>query len=484
MEEKPELDGPRTLGRYVMHGEIASGGMAVVHFGRLLGPVGFSRTVAIKRLHAHLAKDPGFRAMFLDEARLAARIRHPNVVPTLDVLEEDDALYLVMDYVHGESLDRLLRNAGRQGEVVPPAIAAGIARDVLNGLHAAHEATSERGRPLGIVHRDVSPQNILVGIDGQARVLDFGVAKAQARMQLTAEGQLKGKIAYMAPEQVDQTALDRRADVWSLSVVLWEALTGKRLFVGDHPAQLMKVVLSQPIPSPREIAPHVPEALGTLVMRGLERDREARFESAEAMALAIAATGLSAPHHEIGAFATRVSGDSLTKRARVLADIEAGATSSGPFALPRPVAPDAELAAADASTLVATSLTNAETQRLERPAARGGRARPLAFVAVAAVAGGLGAAATVLIRTEPPAPAALSVAPAITPLASAPEPPAPPPVSAEPPALPPDAGPAKAPRTRAWKPPAPAKPAAAGRSDCVPPYIEKDGVRVPKLHCL
>ena len=190
------------LGRYLLYGEIASGGMATVHFGRLMGVVGFSRTVAIKRLHPHYARDPEVVTMFLDEARLAARIRHPNVLPTIDVVAADGEVFLVMEYVQGVPLSHLVQAATEQGRRVPPRIVSSILVDALNGLHAAHEATNERGEPLRLVHRDVSPQNIMVGADGVARVLDFGVAKAMGRLQTTRDGQVKGKLAYMAPEHL------------------------------------------------------------------------------------------------------------------------------------------------------------------------------------------------------------------------------------------------------------------------------------------
>src|SRR5262245_60206940 len=177
--------GYRIIGRYALHDAIASGGMATVHLGKLLGAVGFARTVAIKRLHAQFAKDPDFVAMFLDEARIAGRIRHPNVVPILDFVQDDGELLLVMEYVHGESLARLARSwRTSTGQGVPVPIALSIMSAALYGLHAAHEATDERGAPLDIVHRDVSPQNILVSHDGVARVVDFGVAKAAGRMQM------------------------------------------------------------------------------------------------------------------------------------------------------------------------------------------------------------------------------------------------------------------------------------------------------------
>jgi serine/threonine-protein kinase len=180
----------KILGRYAVYGEIASGGMATVHLGRLQGPAGFSRTVAIKRLHPQRARDPEFVAMMLDEARLAAGIRHPNVVSTLDVVASDGELFLVMDYVEGESLARLLKQSRAIGERVPLPIVSSIVTGMLWGLHAAHETKADDGTPLDIVHRDVSPQNVLVGIDGVARVVDFGVAKASRRVQGTESGQL------------------------------------------------------------------------------------------------------------------------------------------------------------------------------------------------------------------------------------------------------------------------------------------------------
>ena len=241
----------RVIGRYALYDAIASGGMATVHLGRLLGPVGFSRTVAIKRSHPEIATDPEFVSMFLDEARLAARIRHPNVVSTLDVVALEGELFFVMDYVQGESLSRLMRASKLLEQKIPPAIACTILAGVLHGLHAAHEAKSERGEPLNIVHRDVSPQNILVGVDGIARVLDFGVAKAVGRIATTREGQIKGKLAYMAPEQLSGDN-SRQSDIYAAAVVLWEVLTGERLFQADNPGELLNLVLHRKVPAPSE----------------------------------------------------------------------------------------------------------------------------------------------------------------------------------------------------------------------------------------
>src|SRR5580698_2040686 len=208
------VDRPRIVGRYAIYGEIAAGGMATVHFGRLLGPVGFTRTVAIKQLYPHFARDAEFVAMFLDEARLAARIRHPNVIQTIDVVADNGELFLVMDYVESEPVSRLIRLARGMGEPIPLRIATSIVCGALHGLHAAHEATSDRGESLGIVHRDVSPQNILVGIDGVPLVIDFGVAKAIGRAHTTRDGNLKGKVSYMAPEQLEGRAT-RRSDIFA-----------------------------------------------------------------------------------------------------------------------------------------------------------------------------------------------------------------------------------------------------------------------------
>jgi serine/threonine protein kinase len=245
-----ELRSSTIGGRYALCGEIASGGMATVHLARQVGAAGFARIVAIKRLHARYARDPEFVAMFLDEARIVARIRHPNVVQTIDVVAEDGELFLVMEYIHGESLLRLTQMSNRAGRGLPVPVAAAIMVGALHGLQEAHDARGETGEPLGIVHRDVSPHNILVGTDGAARVLDFGVAKASQRIQTTLEGQLKGKLSYMAPEQITSRPMDRRTDVYAASVVMWEALTGTKLFQGDSEGAVLNQILLETPRSP------------------------------------------------------------------------------------------------------------------------------------------------------------------------------------------------------------------------------------------
>jgi serine/threonine-protein kinase len=303
--------------------------MATVHFGRLLGVVGFAKTVAIKRLHPQLAKDPEFVSMFLDEARLAARIRHPNVVSTLDVVALHGELFLVMEYVQGDSLRQLVRAASHDGSRMPPGIAAAILVGTLHGLHAAHEARSEQGEPLGIVHRDVSPQNILVGIDGVTRVLDFGVAKAAGRAQTTREGQLKGKLAYMSPEQLMGRGVTRSTDIFAASIVLWEALTGRRLFGGESEGEIVKKVLDAHADPPSKYVPELPRQLDELVLRGLAREPGARYASAREMARALEKCLPLAPASDIGEYVEKMAGPTLAKRAERIAKIESGSLTSG-----------------------------------------------------------------------------------------------------------------------------------------------------------
>jgi eukaryotic-like serine/threonine-protein kinase len=312
----------RTIGRYALHAEIASGGMATVHLGRLLGPVGFARTVAIKRLHPPLAKDPEFVAMFLDEARLAARIRHPNVVSTLDVVATEGELFVVMEYVPGESLARLLRAVRTNKEMVPVPIATTIMVGVLHGLHAAHEARDERGEPLRIVHRDVSPHNILVGTDGDAHVIDFGIAKARGRMQVTRQGQIKGKLSYMPSEQLLGKPLDHRADIFAASIVLWEALSGQRLFQGTDDGDIYAKVLLGKVDPPSLHAPGLSPEIDAIVLKGLARDREERYATAREMAMALEAATPLAPPSQVGRWVEELVGDSLAERTEQIAGIE------------------------------------------------------------------------------------------------------------------------------------------------------------------
>jgi serine/threonine protein kinase len=313
---------PKHLGRYSLFDVVASGGMATVHFGRLGGPVGFARTVAIKCLHPQFARSPDFVTMFLDEARLAARIRHPNVVATLDVVAREGELFLVMEYIQGESFGRLLRASVASGIRTSPAIISAVMVGVLLGLHAAHEAKTEQGEALSIVHRDVSPQNILVGVDGVARVLDFGVAKATSRLQTTGEDVLKGKLAYMSPEQISKTQVDRRTDIFAASVVLWEALTGSRLFAGDDVGGTVAHILSGPIEKPSRLVSGLDPAVDEVVLRGLARKPDDRYSTAREMAKALEAALAPASAMRVGDWVESLAGAALQLRAATVARIE------------------------------------------------------------------------------------------------------------------------------------------------------------------
>ena len=314
---------PLQIGRYVLHGEIASGGMATVHYGRLVGTGGFAKTVAIKRLHRALAHNESFRKMILAEARLAARVRHPNVVPPLDVLAEGGELLLVMEYVHGESLSRLLRAAWKASERVPLAVGAAVLCNVLHGLHAAHEARDEAGVPLDIVHRDVSPQNIIVGADGVARVIDFGIAKAVTSEEVTTAGTIKGKVPYLAPEQLEGDPATRRTDLYAASVVFWEVLAGRRLFEGADDSEVLRNILTIEVRPPSTFNPLVPGTVDDVVLRGLARNPQDRFASAREMALALEEAIHLATSTVVGAWTERLAAETLASRAAAIAEVEA-----------------------------------------------------------------------------------------------------------------------------------------------------------------
>jgi serine/threonine-protein kinase len=320
---------PLIIGRYALFDALASGGMATVHLGRLLGPVGFGRTVAVKRLHTQYTTDHDFVMMFMDEARIVACIRHPNVVPMVDVIESSRGLLLVMEYVHGESLSKLLRTCRATNEVVPLKLVTSIMHGVLLGLHAAHETKGAAGELLDVVHRDVSPQNIIVGADGVARVLDFGVAKAAGRAQVTREGQIKGKLAYMAPEQI-RGKVDRRADVFAASVVLWEALAGRRLHEGAKDVEIVSRVVQGGFPPPSQFRSDVSPELDAIVMRGLDVDREKRYQNAREMALDLERKiGLANPS-EIGGWVERLASNALRDRAERIARMEKSSADLNP----------------------------------------------------------------------------------------------------------------------------------------------------------
>ncbi|MHB8878244.1 MAG: serine/threonine-protein kinase, partial [Myxococcaceae bacterium] len=231
----------------------------------------------------HLVTVPGFVEMFLDEAHLAARLNHPGIVQIFDLGKQDEIYYLAMEYLAGEDLYAIARLSGQRKRLIPIEVAARIAACTAEALHYAHQAVAADGRALGIVHRDISPSNLFVTYQGVVKVLDFGIARAEQRFEHTRTGQVKGKAAYIAPEQAKGLTVDRRADVWSLGVCLHEMLTGQRLFARDSPGATLEAVINGPIESLRATRPEVPEELEEIVMTALARDTGARFATAEAM---------------------------------------------------------------------------------------------------------------------------------------------------------------------------------------------------------
>ena len=348
LSQKP-TPGGEVIGRYVLHAPIARGGMATVHMARLVGAEGFSRIVAVKRLHAQFTEDADFVTMFLDEARIASKVHHPNVVPVLDVLVVDGEVILVQEYVHGVPLDRLMKAAQQRTVDFPIPIAAAIAAGVLGGLHAAHQTRDEAGEPLGIVHRDVSPQNVIVSLDGIPRLLDFGIAKARSSVHVTRVGLFKGKVAYMSPEQLGGGEPTAAIDVYAMGVVLWEMLVGKRLHANRDDAELVRIVATGAIPPISTALAERRQELGEehwqqlqrlepIVRRALMPHAEDRFASAADMMTAIARAVPVATSVEVAEWVRSVGEDFLAGRTRILAQTEESwrnqRLTSGPGSVP------------------------------------------------------------------------------------------------------------------------------------------------------
>jgi len=308
------------IGRhYTLHVKIGMGGMASVYLGWLSGAADFARVVAIKRMHPQYTIDEQFAERFRDEARLSARLSHPNIVQVFDVVERSKELLIVMEYVHGVSLGAFAGDTSLAGRKLPPNVVAGVLVPALHGLHTAHEATDETGRPIGLVHRDFSPQNIMVSADGHSKILDFGIAKAQTHVHVTSSGQFSGKLGYCSPEQISGETMDRRADVFAAGIVLWEMLVGERLFQapGMTDARAIQRILRQPIPAPSSLNSAVPSKLDHVVARALERDPDRRFTSARELAFEIEAAVEMAGPPTVAAWVASACSKRLAKLTRL-----------------------------------------------------------------------------------------------------------------------------------------------------------------------
>ncbi len=291
LAEDQELAVGRRLGRYEICAKLASGGMATVYLARATGPAGFDKLVALKVVHPRLATQSEFIEMFLDEARIASRITHANVGSVFDVGEEAGTFYLAMDYLHGESLASVLGRVATQPQArathLYPILVTTILAAACEGLHVAHELRGDDGTPLNVVHRDVSPHNIFVTYDGGVRVVDFGIARAAGRLHKTLSGTIKGKVAYMPPEQLRGDDLDRRADLWAIGVTLWELLACRRLFRRESQGKTIDAVLTGFIPAVSTFAPNLPPGLDDVVASALSRDPAERPKSARELGRAL-----------------------------------------------------------------------------------------------------------------------------------------------------------------------------------------------------
>src|SRR3954468_13791247 len=276
----PHLAPGMRLGRYRIVRRLAVGGMAEIFLARVEGMRGFEKLVVVKRLLPQYVHNQNLVRMFLDEARLMATLNHPNITQVHDVGEARGSYFFAMEYVHGEDLRRILRASSQKGEPLPIDISVGIIADAAAGLHHAHEKRGSDGAPLEIVHRDVSPSNVLVSFDGAVKLTDFGVAKWALQASHTRQGTLKGKCAYMAPEQCRGEPVDARSDVFALGILLYELSTGTRLFQGASDFQILNQIVKEPIVPPSERRPGYPAALEPIVMRALERPPERRHADA------------------------------------------------------------------------------------------------------------------------------------------------------------------------------------------------------------
>ena len=310
---------PEVIGRYELLTRLATGGMAELFLARERGLAGLERLVVVKRILPHLADQPSFVEMFLREARIVARLSHPNVVQIYELGQQQDSYHIAMEYIHGSTVRELLVLAQKQDRSMPPEVVVSIAEQACRGLHAAHELKDLDGKPLGLVHRDISPHNLMCATDGHVKLLDFGVAKStSASVEATYSGNLKGKFAYLSPEQCRHESLDRRSDVFAMGIVLWEMLTMRRLFKRKTELQMMQAIIGGEVPPPSKYCEDVPQRLEQVVFDALEVERDDRFESAEQMRLALVdaadEAGLDVGEDRVAQFLSDVAGDRLAER--------------------------------------------------------------------------------------------------------------------------------------------------------------------------
>jgi serine/threonine-protein kinase len=394
--------------------------MGTVYLARATGIGGFEREVALKLMHAHLKENLDFAGDLIEEAKLTVRIRHPNVVSVMDVGADPFGMFLVMEYIEGDTLAGLQRRATASAEKgLPLRYGMKLLMDALAGLHAAHELRNEQGEPANLVHRDFSPQNILVGTDGIGHLTDFGIAKAVTRIGETASGVIKGKIAYMAPEHARAERIDRRADVWSAGIVAWQLVAGRRLYPSqeNEVGTLLKVVTQEP-PKLREVKPDVPLALETAIAKALTMNVERRWSTAQAFRQALLTTcqtyGEMADTDEVAAFVRRITEPVLAERRTRAAEIVLLREQVGKLAEPTEMTPSAEILVpppVDAAPTIVTSGTDATSVSDSLPRAR---RRPVRVIlaaagALAVVSVGAGVVASHKTTSHPEEPKSVEV---------------------------------------------------------------------------
>jgi serine/threonine-protein kinase len=317
---------PRRFGKYTLIRKIALGGMAEIFLALQKSMAGFEKLIVVKRILPHLAKDRAFIDLLLAEARIAATLNHPNVAHIYDVGESEGQFYIAMEHIHGEDLRSIVRQMKKVGETAfPLEHALAIVMGCCGGLAYAHERTNLDGQPMDIVHRDVSPQNILVTFTGDVKLVDFGIAKAgRGQMEDTGSGQLKGKVPYMSPEQAQGLVLDGRSDIFSLGIMLFELCTGKRLFRGANELETLKTIVEGEYPRPRALNPNLQPRLEEIILRSLEKDPAKRYQSARDMQADledyIRTEQLKVSPLSLGAWMQHLFGDKLTEQKKMLSE--------------------------------------------------------------------------------------------------------------------------------------------------------------------
>lgn len=422
---------PPRVGRYDVVGRLATGGMAEVLLGRFRGPHGFERPVVIKRILPHLALDPSIVDMFLDEARIIAGLHHPNLVAVHELGHDAGDLFMAMEYLEGESVAGICRRLATRGEHIDPYVAAHVVAQACAGLHAAHEATGADGRALGIVHRDVSPQNIFVTYSGSVHVIDFGIATTIDRISRTEAGTVRGKCEYLSPEQLQGLPLDRRADVFGLGVVLFELASGRRLYRRSSHAETFMAILNEPVPSLAALRSDTPTQLEETCARALAKDRRERHQTAVELRrelLALLRKTDEDPGELLGRLMRQLFAERVDEKATMLQHVRAGDDLKSLPEAEADRAVDLPTATAGSTMLFSQSVPLRDVP--SSPGGRTGRRWLLGSMVIAAaiVSGTMawrGVARSTASSAPPASPLAAAVAASASPEPDVPPPPAP-----------------------------------------------------------